>query len=165
MTEPPRDWDKELAEVDRLAARTAPGQPTPGPSRVGMTRDVTPASRGAKFITWTGVVLTLAIAAALPLWPYGDPCGIGLFFYLGTVGVLILLGGFCAVSSWGQRLGLPHILSLFAVLWGLVLTAEQILPRIGYARAAEQWICSSPVPPPAPTTSPAPTPGPTPPAR
>ncbi|NIM48480.1 MAG: hypothetical protein GTN62_02200 [Gemmatimonadales bacterium] len=43
-----------------------------------------------------------------------------------------------------------QIVSLIVVYWGIVLAAEQILPRIGYAKAEASWRCTAPPPPPAP---------------
>lgn len=144
MTDQPRDWDKELAAADRAIARSAaaPGAPT---TPAG-TPVVTPAgkARGGRLATlavWTRVIVVLVIAAAMPLWPYGKACGLNLFLYLAVVGIVIVCGVWNAASTWSRRLGLAHILSIFVVLWGLVLAGEQVLPRIGYAREVLRWIC------------------------
>jgi hypothetical protein len=41
-----------------------------------------------------------------------------------------------------MRSGVPHVLSLMLVFWGIVLTAEQLLPRIGYAAESATWRCA-----------------------
>ena len=35
-----------------------------------------------------------------------------------------------------------HSVSLVLVFWGIVLASEQILPRVGYARTEETWLCT-----------------------
>jgi hypothetical protein len=68
-----------------------------------------------------------------------------------------------AVGTWRHRLGLAHVASLLVVIWGMVLGAREVLPRIGYAvptavRAAG-WSCDGlPALPtsPLPTTAPPP---------
>jgi hypothetical protein len=40
-----------------------------------------------------------------------------------------------------MRGGAPHVLSLILVFWGIVLAAEQVLPRIGYAAERATWRC------------------------
>ena len=103
MTEQRRDWDKELADIDRVIEKqgTAPqGTPPalpPGGVPQAPTRipDVTVApavAKGSVAKTWFWVGLAVLLAAALPLWPYGKSCGLQLFFYLGAA-VLALLAG------------------------------------------------------------------------
>jgi hypothetical protein len=167
MSERPRDWDKELANIDKVIARqgSAPppaptGAPVPTPARPSPGA---PATRtGHVVLTWFWVCLAIALAAALLLWPYDKTCGVQLTFYLGAVGmtwVFALLGAF---SAWMHRRAFAHILSLLVLAWAGVAAAREILPRTGYAKESRTWLCPSA--PAAPAASPAakPTPVPSP---
>jgi hypothetical protein len=75
-------------------------------------------------------------------WPYGHACGVGLWLYLGAVGTVGLAGVWGLVSSWRYRMPVAHVLSLLVLIWGGVLAAAVVLPRIGYARETAAWLCS-----------------------
>jgi hypothetical protein len=155
MSQPPRDWDKELAKIDRAMAENPAGPAVPaaatGRPAAGRPVASAPAARAlppavaaggrARAATWFRVLLTVALAVALPLWPYAHGCGSGLWLYLGAVAVTALSGVWAAFSAWHRRQGLAHLLALLAVAWGLVLGAREVLPRSGYARAAAVWTC------------------------
>lgn len=148
MSPEPRDWDKELAEIDRLIAATPPdrakgGANQPGVPTAGPARAAPPAraARRSTLGTWVRVGLGVVLAAAMTQWPYAHPCGLALFLYLGAVGVVLIGGGWAAVTSWRQRMGLAHVLSLLVMLWALILAAAVVLPRVGYAREAATWWC------------------------
>jgi len=144
----PRDWDKELAEIDKVMAK----QPAPVPAKAGATP---PAARGGQapaaapapraggtvIGTWFKVGMGALLAGAMTQWPYANACGIGLFIYLGATGVVVLAGLWGAVSSWNRRMGLAHTVSLLVTLWGLGMAATVTLPRIGYAKHAATWFC------------------------
>lgn len=142
----PRDWDKELADVDRAIQKMkAPLTPPPSP-QVGVPRQpVVPApresTRAGRLATWLRVVLVLLLGAAAPFWPYPRQCGLNLFMYLGVIGLVVLAGTWGAASSWNRRMGLPHVLSILTIIWGLALIASEVLPRIGYAAAPLAWGC------------------------
>jgi hypothetical protein len=53
---------------------------------------------------------------------------------------VLLTGAWIAFASWKLRSGFVHILSLI-LIWGIVLAAEQLLPRIGYAADRASWAC------------------------
>ena len=74
-------------------------------------------------------------------WPYPHGCGLALLGYLGAVGVVVLAGGWIAAVSWERRNGVVHLLALLLLLWGIALTAERVLPRIGYAAQHAAWGC------------------------
>lgn len=74
-------------------------------------------------------------------WPYAHECGAGLLGYLGAVATVLLTGAWLAWSTWRFRNGLTHILAFILIFWGIVLVAEQVLPRIGYAAERASWGC------------------------
>lgn len=152
MTDKPRDWDRELADIDKVIARSPDvppaGRPAPAtgrPAQAPGTGTAVPAapvpSRRGRAGAWMVTLLAIALAAALPFWPYLNNCGFGLIGYAATVGFLVLVSAWAVVGTWRHRLGLAHFLSILAFLWGLALAAVVILPRIGYAREALTWDC------------------------
>jgi heme A synthase len=76
-------------------------------------------------------------------WPYPNACGLNLAVYLGAIVTVIVAGLWSSVTSWQRRLGLAHTLSLLVLLWGVVLAAREVLPRVGYARQARTWTCQA----------------------
>ena len=147
MSEQPRDWDKELAKIDRAMARlpdpaapAVPGRPAqPAPGGAGPAPQH--AGPRATTTTWLRVLLVLTLAVAMPLWPYPKGCGFGLFIYLAASSVVVLAGVWAAVSTWHRRRPVGHILAILVLLWGLGLVAAELLPRVGYAKAAIRWTC------------------------
>ena len=149
MTEPPRDWDRELAEVDRAIAKQQPAAalpPVPGAPALP------PVRRRSVALTWFWSGLALVLAVALLLWPYDKTCGIRLIFFLGAAGLTLLAGVLGALAAWSHRRALAHLTSLLVIAWAVVMIVREILPRAGYAREAREWTC--PAAPPAPTPSP-----------
>jgi hypothetical protein len=149
----PRDWDKELAQIDKLMATGSGGGKQPAPAPAGAAA---PASReradaggaavagprrGAAFFTWLRLLLGLLLGAAITQWPYQRGCGVLLFGYLLAVAGVIVAGVWSALSSWRTRSGLAHALSLVLCGWGCVLGAREVLPRVGYARSSSTWLC------------------------
>ena len=89
-----RDWDKELAAIDKVMAK-APAAPAkqaalpPGsgalpPMARSESAAVTPVGRRAAFFTWLRVLLAVAVAAGMTQWPYLHDCGTSFFLYLGA---------------------------------------------------------------------------------
>jgi hypothetical protein len=150
MNEEPRNWDKELADIDKAIARQ-PAPPAPA-AGTAATR-VAPPSRRFVALTWFWTALAVILAIALPLWPNDKSCGLRLVFYIGAAGIALLMGVLGALSSWSYRRGLAHVLSLLAIVWAGVMAAREILPRAGYARHELTWSCPevAPVETPAPT--------------
>ncbi len=165
-----RDWEKELAKIDRQikslpedvpapAAPPAPAASRPGaaparlplgspPAARGSEAAAAPATKGGTATTTLSVLARLALATALGVgvlfWPYASRCGPGLAGYLMAVGVVAVGGAWSAVWSWRHRAAKAHLLSLLLVLWGLALAAIEVLPRVGYAKAdptRSVWIC------------------------
>lgn len=162
MSDQPRNWDKELADIDRVVANqgTGPSVPVgqPGTARApaGGTPETGPVRRRSVALTWFWVIMALALAAALPLWPYEKACGLRLMFFLGATAMAAVVGVLGATSSWANRRGLAQVLSLLVIAWAGVIAAREVLPRIGYAREAADWVCPADLPPPAPAPTPQP---------
>ena len=153
MTEQPRDWDKELANIDKvIAQQKGPTAPSPSPARAvpAATSITAPTGRGNVVLTWFWVGLAGVLAAALPLWPYPKPCGLGLTFFLGATGLTAILGVIAALTSWSHRRGLAQLVSLLIILWAGVVAVREVLPRIGYAKQSLTWLCPAAPAPAAP---------------
>jgi hypothetical protein len=144
------DWKAELRKYEREFDGLPP-EPTPEEVRAQRLAFAAQREReardGAAFAAWMRLLLVVALAAALPLWPYARECGAGLASYLTAETAIVIGGIWVAAHSWGQRLGRTHTLALLAALWGLTLIASDVLPRVGYARASAahptRWRCSA----------------------
>lgn len=147
----PTNWDKELAKIDKQLESISDDALLPAPPA---STPATPAQKAAvveerRTTTTLGVFLRLLLAVALGVamlfWPYSARCGVGLFAYLGAAGMVSVAGVWTAVWTWRHRSAKAHVLSLLLVLWGIVLAATAVLPRVGYARpdAAHPaiWMC------------------------
>jgi len=143
-----KDWDREMAKIDKQlesisdeALLPAKGAPTPAAKAEIVAKQ--------KSTSTVGVMLRLLLAVmlgvAMIFWPYSARCGIGLFAYLGAVGVVMAAGIWTSVWTWRHRSARGHLLSLLLVLWGGVLGAIEVLPRIGYSTPSAQhpaeWLC------------------------
>jgi hypothetical protein len=176
----PRDWDKELAQIDKLIASGGTEPPPIKGAQAAQGAQGAREGRGAAsaasaaggsriaglrhtpFFTWVRLLLALGLGIGMTQWPYTHGCGLPLYAYLACVGTVIVASFWTMLSSWKSRSGLAHFLSVALLFWGSALGAREILPRIGYSRQSASWVCrASPV-----QVSPAPTtPSPTPPAR
>ncbi|HMS01694.1 MAG TPA: hypothetical protein PKE51_01910 [Gemmatimonadaceae bacterium] len=177
-----RDWEKELAKIDRqlasisdeeLSRPSAPpagGAGVPPPSRAAVTAPaarvpLTAAPAGAssgkaKAWAWTKVTLAATAAVGLWVWPFPARCGPPLIGLVAAAGATALLSLWSARGTWRHRLGVGHVLSLVAFASALVLGAREVLPRVGYAMPTfdrpATWSCQAD----APATTPSPSPGP-----
>jgi hypothetical protein len=160
-----RDWNKEMAEVDRLlkklpyaeptlrggAGGGGGGEPTVKRPGVGGAAAVASASTGgAGWVgTWARVVLGMLVAVGVApgVWPYTHGCGLHLIFYLTGVITVIAAGLWSSLSSWKRRLGVAHVISQVLIIWGILLLTREVLPRVG-ARATAVWICPDVTPTP-----------------
>lgn len=105
---------------------------------------------------WSVVGSGIVLGVALTQWPYAAACGFPLFGYLATILVVLVMAGWGFIASWRRRMAVAHITALVVGFWGILLAAEQILPRIGYASTEATWMCHEVEPPPVPSVSPAP---------
>jgi len=64
-----------------------------------------------------------------------------LVAYAGAVVATLMAGAWLGFVSWRRRNGMVHLLSLVLAFWGIVLAAETLLPRIGYAAQPATWSC------------------------
>lgn len=92
------------------------------------------------------VALGAVLGVLITQWPYSSACGFPLYAYLGAVAMVMLAGAWGSLASWKLRMGAAHVMSLIVVFWGIVLAAEQILPRIGYAGERAAWSCPAQAP-------------------
>jgi hypothetical protein len=148
--------DALAREVDRLLRQLPGGDPTktvdpdleqskaaprPGGVASGATgkKEVpAPSMRAQKVGVWLRALLATGLAVAVSQWPYAMECGWTLYLFMGVIGAVMIAGGWASVWSWRVRIAPAHLLSLIVVYWGIVLAAEQILPRIGYAPEHKQ---------------------------
>jgi len=147
---PDRDWGKELSKIDRQLEKVS--DEALFPTKTASTPAAKAEAKAKQSRTATlGVALRLLLSTALAVgilfWPYEARCGIGLAGYLFAVSGVILGGVWSAVWSWRHRSGRAHLLSLLLTLWGIVLAAQEVLPRVGYAnpQAAGKpvtWTCT-----------------------
>jgi hypothetical protein len=100
---------------------------------------------------WARVMLGMLLGAALTQWPYPHACDRPLILYLVAVSTVVVAGLWSAHASWRSRMGFAHIIALGTILWGLTLTAQEVLPRVGYAKTKLTWRCAKSVQADAPT--------------
>jgi hypothetical protein len=151
MTEQPRDWDKELADIDRAIVK----QPTPAsPAPTGPPGQLTPSLRRFVALTWFWTSLAIVLALGLVIWPYDKLCGIRLVFFLFAAALALLMGFLGALAAWSHRRALAHVLSLVVIAWAAVAIAREVLPRVGYAKHELTWTCSEEPPGAAPAPAP-----------
>lgn len=160
-----RDWEKELADIDRrlgsvpeeaparvptrAAPRAAPPAPAKGdaaPARRIGSPAAAPRGWRTQFALIARVLVAAGVVAALLYWPYPSRCGAQLGAYLALVGLLGLVGIWTSVSAWRHRAAFVHLLGLAALGGAVVLGAREILPKTGYAVPTvahpAAWACS-----------------------
>ncbi|MEP6591870.1 MAG: hypothetical protein ABJC19_11860 [Gemmatimonadota bacterium] len=150
----PRDWDKEMADIDRLMASDKPPPPAAAPNPAAVARSSPSAPTVARsesvqvtrkrdaLAVWLKVVLGALGGAALLYWPYGKGCGPQLYLYLVGVTAVAAAGIWAMRGSWTHRRGLAHVVGLLVFLLGVGLAAAEILPRMGYTAVAQSWTCT-----------------------
>lgn len=90
---------------------------------------------------WLRTSAAAALGAAVLYWPYAHDCGLYLHLYLGVIGAVLVSGGWASIMAWRSHVALAHLSALVVFFWGIVLAAEQVLPRIGYAAIEATWRC------------------------
>jgi hypothetical protein len=161
MTDKDRDWDKELAKIDKAMESMSDEQlyPSAAAKTPGAKSEVAAVQRTTStFGVFVRLVLAVALGVGILFWPYQSRCGAGLAGYLGAVLAVLGAGVWSSIWTWRHRAGRAHILSLLLALWGLLLATVELLPRMGYAKQSLPWTCSVEPPPaaPAPPASPNP---------
>ena len=168
-----KDWDKELAKVDKQLASLS-DDALLGPTPVQLSGKSTGASPAAGKATkksavssmsgepgatsslgvYARLTLSVVLGVAMVIWPYPARCGAGLGAYLAAVVVVVASGIWSSVWTWRHRASHAHMLSLLLILWGMILGSIEVLPRVGYAKPDPQhptgWVCPAPTPTPPP---------------
>ena len=131
-----RNWEKELAKIDKQLESVSDEQLFPKSVTTTPAQERELTAKRTRTQTW-GVMVRLLLAVALGVgmifWPFQARCGLGLLGYLAATAVVMGAGVWSAIWSWRHRAGKAHVLSLLIALWGTLLGAQEILPRIGYA--------------------------------
>lgn len=143
-----RDWDKELSKIDKKLESVSDEQlfPSKAATTPKAKADVVVKQRGTSTLgVMTRLLLAVALGVGMIFWPYAARCGVGLFGYLAATFVVTAAGVWSGVWAWRHRAAKAHVLSLLLILWGLVLAATEVLPRIGYAKPdparPSTWMC------------------------
>jgi hypothetical protein len=142
------DWATELRKIEREYDGLPP-EPTPAEARKRLEIGRREKLREQQRIYGIGTTIRLSLVVALSVgiwfWPYARDCGPRLVAYLAAATVVIAGGVWSVFRTWKGRSPILHAVAIFATLWGLVLIAAQVLPRIGYARvdadAPPTWSC------------------------
>ncbi len=150
---PKLEPDPMARVVDRLLAQL-PGlqgaaEPAPAPIRssAGGIRTVAGARRPdppSVIGLWGRAALGVTLGLMMTLWPYFRECGLPLVGYLCAVSVVVITGGWIAATAWKLRNAGAHVLGLTLLLWGLLLAANELLARTGYAAVSATWQCGEP---------------------
>ena len=144
-----RDWSKELAKIDKQLESASDAQLFPEKTGASPTQKAEIATERATTASWPALLrlsLSVALGVGILFWPYGTRCGLGLGGYLIAVAAVLGSGVWSAVWTWRHRTGRAHALSILLILWGLLLGAGEVLPRVGYARQILGWSCTQRVP-------------------
>lgn len=177
-----RNWEQELAKIDKqlasvsdeqlLAQNTAPAgaqkaaaAPSASAKPVAAAKSAPPTAATitkttGSWMAWVQLTLAVIAAGGLWFWPWATRCGLNAIGFTAATGAVTALGLWSAIGSWRHRQAYAHVLSFAVMVWGLVLGAREVLPRIGYAipTAARSagWSCQATPAPPVVTPSSAP---------
>ena len=116
---------------------------TPEPAAIPAPVVAVESSDYERVALWGRVLLGISLGLMMATWPYARSCGWPLLGYSFAVAILLLTGGWIALSAWKQRSGRAITMAFILFYWGLVLAADLTLPRIGYAANAATWRCVS----------------------
>lgn len=143
-----KNWEEEMKKIDRQlesisdeALLPAKSASTPAAKAVAIEKQANTTTLGVM----VRLVLSLALGVGILFWPYGTRCGLPLFGYLAAAGLISVTGVWTALWTWRHRSGRGHLVALALVLWGALLAANEVLPRVGYAQPTEAhpaiWLC------------------------
>ena len=149
------DWDKELRKIDKqleslsddalLPAKTPAPAAAAGKTPAKGAAAPPPERRTSTLGVMLRLILAVARGIAMLFWPYSTRCGFGLFAYIGASAMVIVAGVWTSIWTWRHRSVQGHVLSLLLILWVLILGAQQVLPRVGYAKPDVMhpaiWMC------------------------
>ena len=143
-----KDWDAELKKIDRQLESVSDEAllPTKAAATPAARAQIQEKQRSTNTLgVMARLVLAVVLGGAMLFWPYSARCGAGLLAYLAAVGVVVTAGIWTSIWTWRHRSARAHILSLLIILWGGVLGAVEVLPRVGYATPTlahpAEWIC------------------------
>lgn len=139
-----RDWDKEMAKIDKQLESVSDAQLFPEKKGATVAQQSATTADRAATASWPAILrlaLSVALGVGVLFWPYANRCGIGLAGYLAAVLAVAGSGLWSAVWTWRHRTGRAHVLSILLLVWGLTLATAEILPRTGYAKQALPWAC------------------------
>ncbi|MBC8088005.1 MAG: hypothetical protein H7Z40_12125 [Phycisphaerae bacterium] len=166
-----RNWEQELAKIDKqmasvsdeelLAQSAQQAAPQRAPLATNAAKPAPPAAKaagqtltpnvvpsGRSWIAWAQLTVAIAAGVGLWFWPWTTRCGLNAIAFTAATGGVTLLGLWSAVGSWRHRRSYAHVLSFAVMIWGLVLGAREILPRMGYAIPTYDrpagWGCEAP---------------------
>jgi len=151
-----RNWEQELAKIDKqlasvsdeelLAQRAQQAAAQGAPLATDGTKGAAPTAKavgsvvaaksvpsGRSWIAWAQLSVAIAAGVGLWFWPWTTRCGLNAMTFTAATGGVTLLGLWSAVGSWRHRQAYAHVLSFAVMMWGLVLGAREVLPRMGYA--------------------------------
>jgi len=140
-----RDWAKEMADIDKQLESVSDKQLFPENKVATTGEKAAVVGESAEAKSWPAIVrllLSVALGVAILFWPYDARCGLGLTGYLFAVTAVAAGGVWSAIWTWRHRTGPAHVLSILLIMWGLMLGATEVLPRIGYAKEALSWSCT-----------------------
>ena len=170
-----RNWEQELAKIDKQLASVSDDQllqqgnaQRPGAAPNASAKPTVTAKASApvtatknvgSWFAWLQLIVAIGAATGLWFWPWETRCGLNAVGFTSATGAVTLLGLWSAVGSWKHRQAYAHILSFAVMIWGLVLGAREVLPRVGYAIPSEArpagWRCEASTTIPAPVIPPA----------
>ncbi len=139
-----KDWAKEMEKIDKQLESVADDQIFPDKPAAPPADASRIATERTAVTSWPALLrlgLAVALGVGILFWPYANRCGIGLAGYLFAVIAVVAGGVWSAVWTWRHRAASAHVLSVLLIVWGLMLGATEVLPRVGYAKAALPWTC------------------------
>ena len=139
-----KDWAKEMAKIDKQLESVSDAQLFPEKKGASPAQKAEVVADRAGASSWPAILrltLSVLLGVGILFWPYANRCGIGLAGYLFAVTAVVGGGIWSAVWTWRHRTGRAHTLSIMLIAWGLILAGAEVLPRIGYAKAALAWAC------------------------